>query len=576
MAEKEVTDEFARKIREEIKKQVKTPSMSTSGEGGGVSTGHKPPPVGGFNELQSLIGSLNVDFKTPRAKKSPQNSPDRSEAASRKKERAAPGIGVDLDTDKGSDTLNIARDLLRAVDDASMAEEAAKDAARNKQRTYDMNRRDTSGKNNFDEVTKIKYGTLVSIRHEQGRYMSVLSSERENNIVDNKYVNSSTTSALSTNPVSNKNTINLSYLLGVNGQGIGEQVDCLCLVNSDNREDTSTVRYGSTVSLKATYAKDRYLSVRDGKIGFHRSLIGKAEKWMVVKCISSKGVEDTASLGTPLCTGDTIMFVDPSSGQMLSVYDGVSGREPRLIVPNKLGLGEEVWRLELFGNPSLPAFMHRPYLSGQFVTTPANVRYGSAEAEGRTFPGRKTSVSSSSIGKLSDYSPAIQYAILTREVLCALSGVEGQYIRVAAADSSAGGSTDKYPSPKDVSLVLDLEDADRSVAAQIKLLLPICESGIRVREFIKVYNRYEYGKVSQALASGIRSILREFDLLVAQLEMLELKQKLSIQTLMFHIQPAKMTLNSLDRLCTKLRDTSGGRMLDVLYGTLPSTLFYSV
>ena len=101
----------------------------------------------------------------------------------------------------------------------------------------------------------------------------------------------------------------------------------------------------------------------------------------------------------------------------------------------------------------------------------------------------------------------------------------------------------------------------------IKLLLPICESGIRVREFIKVYSRYEYGKVSQALASGIRGILREFDLLVAQLEMLELKQQLSLQTLMFHLQPAKMTLKSLDRLCTKLRDTSGGRMLDVLYGT---------
>jgi hypothetical protein len=72
--------------------------------------------------------------------------------------------------------------------------------------------------------------------------------------------------------------------------------------------------------------------------------------------------------------------------------------------------------------------------------------------------------------------------------------------------------------------------------------------------------------VSQSLAAGIRGILREFDLLVAQLEMLELKQKLTMQKLMFHVQPAKITLKTLDRLCARLRDTSGGRMLDVLYG----------
>ena len=39
-----------------------------------------------------------------------------------------------------------------------------------------------------------------------------------------------------------------------------------------------------------------------------------------------------------------------------------------------------------------------------------------------------------------------------------------------------------------------------------------------------------------------------------------------MQKLMFHVQPAKITLKTLDRLCARLRDTSGGRMLDVLYG----------
>ena len=568
MAEMEVSDDdFVREIQEELKKR--TPA--------------KPLKDTGFNELQNLIGSLKVDFESPKANKGPQNSPDRSKAASSGKIRAVPGVGFDRisydddddDDVSDDDTLKKARDLLRAVDDESTAEAAVKDAERNKQKLYDMNRKDSSKKNDIDEVTKIKFGTLLSIRHEQGRYMSVLCSDPSSNKNDNTNVNISTISNIS-NTMDNKknNEGDVTYTLAVEGQGIGEEVDCLCFVNSDNREDTSTVRYGSTVSLKSAFAKDRYLSVRDGKFGFFRSLIGKAEKWTVVKCVSSKGVEDTNSVGTPVCTGDMIMLAVVSSGELLSVYDGVSGRVPRLIIPNKLRLGEEVWRLELFGCPPLPSFMSRPYLSGRFMTIPASVRYGSEEAEGRTFPGRKSydSTSSSRQGpKLSDYDPAVQYAVLTREVLCALSGVEGQYIRVAAAtasSNSSGVTKDEYQNTGEISLVLDIDDLDRSVACQVKLLLPICECGIRIREFIKVHSKYEYGKVSQALASGIRGLLREFDLLVAQLEMLELKQKLSLQTIMFHLHPSKVTLKSLDRLCSKVRNTSGGRMLDALYGTL--------
>jgi len=164
---------------------------------------------------------------------------------------------------------------------------------------------------------------------------------------------------------------------------------------------------------------------------------------------------------------------------------------------------------------------------------------------------------------------------LTRELLLALTGVEGLYIRVAAGKpslfSAGGGSSQGKAAAlavRDLSLVLNIENADRSAASQIALLLPICECAIRVREFIKVYSRYEYGRVSHALAAGLKGILREFDLLVAQLEMLEIQSKLSIQKLVFHLQPARATLRALDRLCTRLRDCTGGRMLDVLFNCL--------
>ena len=50
--------------------------------------------------------------------------------------------------------------------------------------------------------------------------------------------------------------------------------------------------------------------------------------------------------------------------------------------------------------------------------------------------------------------------------------------------------------------------------------------------------------------------------------MLEIQSKLSIQKFVFHLQPAKATLKSLDKLCTRLRDTSGGKMLDELFNNL--------
>lgn len=219
----------------------------------------------------------------------------------------------------------------------------------------------------------------------------------------------------------------------------------------------------------------------------------------------------------------------------------------------------------------LPTWMHRPYLSGRFVAVPASVRHANFDAEARTFPGTG-SKDPGSIPALDTYSPGIQHAILTRELLLALTGVEGTYIRVAAVDRPLGefvaGKPPVYPTLRDLSLVLNIETSDRSVASQISLLLPICENAIRIREFIKVCSRYEYGCVSHALTAGMKVILREFDLLVAQLEMLEVQAKLSIQKFVFHLQPARATLRVLDRLCTRLRDSNGGRMLDILFTCL--------
>jgi gamma-tubulin complex component 2 len=100
------------------------------------------------------------------------------------------------------------------------------------------------------------------------------------------------------------------------------------------------------------------------------------------------------------------------------------------------------------------------------------------------------------------------------------------------------------------------------------LLLPIAESAVRVREFIRLHSRYEFGFVSHALCAALKKIMREFDVLIAQLEHKYQQNDLSLQKMMFLLQPSKTTLMMLDRLCQRLLNTVGGHMLDVLHGCM--------
>ncbi|CAN0541655.1 unnamed protein product, partial [Laminaria digitata] len=49
-------------------------------------------------------------------------------------------------------------------------------------------------------------------------------------------------------------------------------------------------------------------------------------------------------------------------------------------------------------------------------------------------------------------------------------------------------------------------------------ILPLCNHYVRVNRFASERGQYEYGKVAHALAAGMERLLREYLVLVAQLE----------------------------------------------------------
>lgn len=392
-------------------------------------------------------------------------------------------------------------------------------------------------------------------------------------------------------------------------------------------------------------------------MGFWRHLAGQGERWVILKSAHSdvgisasntgasssygvasghkrSGAEEPGSRGAYVRVGDLIMLQTAKSDHLLTVHEALEGPEAKLVYKDRVTLGAELWQLDRFGSIATPLwYSTRPFLSGRFLAIPTPMRSVPAEIEARSFPGSAT-VDGAALGARGDgtnnvvpsslhsYSSAQQQQILMRELLVVLSGVEGQYIRVAAARKSTGGKSGaggsgrptfamggnveellsgagvndshrnayaqydpnsvSVPKVSEIELLVDLDSADRALAHQVSLLLPMCASAWHIREFIKYQSRYEFGLVSHALCAALRQAMNEFDLFVAQLEFLlsprtkhqnEAGQTvvsgkgrgLTMQKLVFMLQPSQVMLRVLDGLCKRVRDLSGGRMLDELY-----------
>lgn len=437
----------------------------------------------------------------------------------------------------------------------------------------------------------IRYNEDYVLRTKSGKYLTARNSNKDSN---------------STNPI---------FLLEPDGQGIGEDLEIINFVNLEYKDDRGPIKYGSLLAIKAPAAKERILGIRDGtKLGFWRNLVGAGEKWLIHKAgptahstiptmahgaglITRHGrgrVEELGSRGKFVRLGEQILVQTAKSENLLSLQPSPTGdtEEICLVFKDRAALSAESFQLEQAGSIPLPHWCKRPYLSGEYLAIPPSVKAASAEVEARLFPGSTLGAVGSRSGswaerapptvKLSSMSAEEQHKVLLRELLLVLAGVEGQYIRVAAGRSNTyGANTNTYgattypdqsgevddapPSVHDLSLLIDVDSADRSAASLVTLLLPICVSAIRVKAFVKLHAQYHYGQVSHALSAAIRGITREFDILVAQLEVLHIRGELSLQKMVYLLQPSKGTLRTLERLCSRVKEFTGGQLLDALH-----------
>jgi len=99
----------------------------------------------------------------------------------------------------------------------------------------------------------------------------------------------------------------------------------------------------------------------------------------------------------------------------------------------------------------------------------------------------------------------------------------------------------------------------------VNKMLPLCNNHDIVREFINVHSQFEYGLVSHALTASMRTLCKEYLLLITQLDTEFNNANLSLQKIWFYVQNSIRIMESLKRLVIEAGDKKGGSLLNVIY-----------
>lgn len=149
-----------------------------------------------------------------------------------------------------------------------------------------------------------------------------------------------------------------------------------------------------------------------------------------------------------------------------------------------------------------------------------------------------------------------------------MSSIEGVYIKRKKKESEYDSSV-RYV--YEVEPYLEQTTCDFSILYLIGKMLPICNNHDKVLEFVNIHSQFEYGQVSQALCGAINVLLKEYLLLVTQLDTEFMKGQLTLQKIWYWIQPSMRIMENLYKLTLDSVNKKGGSLLNVIYKFLTNT-----
>lgn len=165
------------------------------------------------------------------------------------------------------------------------------------------------------------------------------------------------------------------------------------------------------------------------------------------------------------------------------------------------------------------------------------------------------SLSHGSENVIGSYPVSVQELLVIDDLLSALVGIEGRYISINRVRGKEGRAVFQI----DPSMDLALQEL-------IQRLFPLCEAYVLTSWFVETKSRFGTGLVGHALAAAIRSLLLDYQAMVAQLEHQFRLGKLSVQGLWSFCQPMMAALHALSIVIDKASSSnlSGSGILNLL------------
>ncbi|EDO46105.1 predicted protein, partial [Nematostella vectensis] len=188
--------------------------------------------------------------------------------------------------------------------------------------------------------------------------------------------------------------------------------------------------------------------------------------------------------------------------------------------------------------PGTPSWMmERPYMSADYVSM-AEEKPTAPAVTIKTLP------------------VVMQELAIVEDLLFLMMGVEGKYIRVKPLKDKHGPRI----------FIVD-KTLDVSMNEMVHRILPVCSHYSTICRFIEEKSSFEYGLVNHALCAAMRTLLKEYLILVAQLEHQFRMGQLSLQKLWFYIQPCIRTMEILSAIAVAVDKggCKGGSVLTLLH-----------
>lgn len=152
----------------------------------------------------------------------------------------------------------------------------------------------------------------------------------------------------------------------------------------------------------------------------------------------------------------------------------------------------------------------------------------------------------------------IQESLILEDLLHVLTGIEGQYIHYA----SQYAPEDAASRLKGASFVVDAA-LDPSLCGLAEKILPLATYYTAIFAFIETESSLEFGTVMHALCAGIRDILKEYQMLVVQLEhQMATSSTFTLQKLWFFVHPTMRSLGFLHSFTSEIATISHANILE--------------